>query len=65
MTVKELITKLLEEDMNTEVRLALDEKEIDEYGEEVNGYLFNIDEVRHWGYVAELVFTDYRKENKQ
>ena len=64
MTVKELITRLLEEDMNNEVKIVLLEKHTDENGVESAGYHFNIDEVAHWNHMAELVFTDYRKENE-
>ena len=63
MTVKELITKLLDEEMNTEIRIALDDKHIDKNGNEVLGYLFDIEQVRHWNRSVELVFIDYRKEN--
>lgn len=65
MTVRELITKLLDEEMNTEVRIALDDKHITKNGHEVSGYLFDIEQVRHWSGSAELVFVDYRKDDDE
>lgn len=65
MTVRELVKRLLEEDMNTEVVISVDDKHINENGEEMAGYAFNIDGVRKWGCVVELVFTDRRKGNKK
>lgn len=65
MTVRELITKLLDEEMNAEIKIALDEKHTDKYGNKSLGYLFDIEQVRHWNGSAELVFVDYRKENKE
>ena len=63
MKVKELRTRLLEEDMNSEIKIAVDEPHDDGFGGTVNGYLFDIDEVRYKSYgVTELKFTDYRKE---
>jgi len=61
MKVKELITKLLEENMESEVVIALDEEHTDENGTS-KGYAFEIDEVRHWNYSAEIVFTDWRNK---
>ena len=61
MTVKELITMLLEEDMNTEVKLSINGDFLDEQGEKISGYLFDIDNVEHWGGLCCINFTDYRK----
>lgn len=62
MTVKELITNLLEEDMNAEVMVATtDESRKDEYSTEKNNVIFKINEVEHWGNSAYIGFTDWRK----
>ena len=45
MIVKELITKLLEFDMYSEVRVAINKKHINEYGNEVDGYQFDIESI--------------------
>ena len=56
MTVKELITKLLDSPMNEDVLLCYDKEHIDELGEKCIGYVFNIDDVRG----KEIMFTDWR-----
>lgn len=56
MTVKELITKLLDSPMDEEVLLCYDKEHIDERGEKCSGYCFNIDDVRN----GEIIFTDWR-----
>lgn len=48
MTVKELITRLLEEDMNAEVQV------------QTQNFVFKIDNVEHWGGCPYLNFTDWR-----
>lgn len=56
MTVKELITKLLDSPMNEEVLLCYDKEHIDEFGEKCGGYGFNIDDVQG----SKIMFTDWR-----
>ena len=66
MIVKELITRLLEEDMNAEVYIATtDESRKDETSTEKNNVIFDIKEVEHWGHNAYIGFTDWRSENKE
>lgn len=62
MTVKELIERLLDEPMNSEVMIHTPIKHIDRFGQEVNGYAFHIDDVERWSkYTTFLNFIDYRK----
>lgn len=56
MTVKELITKLLDRPMDDEVLLCYDKEHIDSHGEFCNGYVFHIDDVM----CSEIMFTDWR-----
>lgn len=60
MTVKELITALLEMPMNSEVKLQIEKDHIDEYGEKCTGWLFCIDEIEKDGYLTCINFTDWR-----
>lgn len=64
MTVKELIIKLLEENMNTEVRLTIDDPHQDEHGD-CSGYVFGIDSVSHEFGMCMIKFTDWRGGNKK
>ena len=62
MKVKELIIRLLEEDMNAEVFVATtDESRKDKASTERNNVYFNITEVEHWGHNAYIGFEDWRK----
>lgn len=63
MTVKELITELLEYDMNSEVRVAINKKHINKYGNEVDGYQFDIEKINDFGGITEIVFEDWRDED--
>ena len=63
MIVKELITKLLEFDMYSEVRVAINKKHINEYGNEVDGYQFDIESIDDFGGIAEIVFEDWRDDD--
>ena len=54
MTVKELITRLLEEDMNAEVQVQTRDRNIK------GDVVFAIDNVEHWGGYPYLNFTDWR-----
>lgn len=66
MKVKELITRLLEEDMNAEVFVATtDESRKDQNSTERNNVCFDITEVEHWGCDAYIGFTDWRSEDKE
>ena len=53
MTVKELITRLLDEDPNEEIAVTIDAD--DKAG--MSGFLFQIKEVKHWNYMA-LIYPD-------
>lgn len=65
MTVKELIHRLLEEDMNTIVQLSIDDPHHDDimHGE-CKGYVFDIDSVSHEFGECMIKFTDWRKKNE-
>lgn len=63
MTVKELIYKLLEEDMNAEVQLSIDDPHNDVHGR-CEGYVFDIDSVEHEYGGCMIKFTDWRKKNE-
>ena len=60
MTVKELISKLLEMPMDSEVFLADPTPHEDEYGVFCIGYYFDIDDVKQNSGVAEIKFTNWR-----
>ena len=64
MTVKELIIKLLEEDMNAVVQLSIDEPHHDKHGE-CKGYVFDINSVSHEFGGCMIKFTDWREKNKR
>ena len=55
--------KLLEEDMDTEVRLSIDDPHQDEHGD-CEGYIFDIDSVSHEFGECMIKFTDWREKNK-
>lgn len=60
MTVKELITKLLDENMDNEVQISIDKVHYDENGRS-EGYLFDIESVVH-GYGGCIIkFKDWRE----
>ena len=62
MKVKDLIIRLLEEDMNAEVFVATtDELLKDVTSKEKNNVVFDITEVEHWGGSAYIGFVDWRK----
>lgn len=62
MKVKELIARLLEENMDAEVFVATtDESRKDETSTEKNNVAFDIKEVEHWNHSAYIGFTDWRK----
>ena len=61
MTVKELIIKLLEEDMDTEVQLTIDEVHYDEHGR-CEGYVFDIASVVHEYGGCMIKFNDWTRE---
>ena len=67
MRVKELIARLLEENMNAEVYVATtDESRKTETSTEKNNVAFAIKEVEHWNYSVYIGFTDWRnKEEKK
>lgn len=63
MKVKELIIKLLEEDMNEEVFVATtDESRKDDTSTEKYNVSFDITEVKHWLYNVYIGFTDWRSD---
>lgn len=63
MTVKDLIIKLLEESMKTEVQLTIDDPHQDEHGD-CSGYVFDIDSVSHEFGMCMIKFTDWREKKK-
>ena len=64
MTVKELIIKLLEEDMDTIVQLSIDEPHQSEHGK-CEGYVFDIDSIEYEYGAVMIKFTDHRSDKKQ
>ena len=70
MTVKELITRLLDEPMNAEVMLCTDydKEEVEDYGNVrvVNrGVIFYIDEIERWANDrVNINFTDWRADDE-
>lgn len=54
MTVKELITRLLDKPMNAEVELVTDDSSRD------CRVSFHVDSVEHWNYTAYIKFSDWR-----
>lgn len=60
MNVKELITELLNYNMESEVYLVTNKFYIDEEGNGYNGYSFKIDKIDTFGSDVKLLFTDYR-----
>lgn len=60
MTVKELITALLEMPMNNEVKLHIEKEHVDGFGEKCSGWLFDIDKIEKGTYQTYINFTDWR-----
>ena len=65
MTVKELISKLIDMPMNAEVRLVGVAPHIDEDGDICKGYYFHIDDVKQWPNGVEIEFKDYLRSNNE
>lgn len=62
MTIKELITRLLDEPMDSEIVLHIAEEHTDSHVGKVEGYFFYIDKVERWtNNMTFLTFTDWRK----
>lgn len=70
MTVKDLITMLLNEPMDAEIMLQTDyNNPVESYNNNVrsitSGVVFDIDSVEHWASNRILInFTDWRKERE-
>lgn len=70
MTVKDLITMLLDEPMDAEIMLQTDyDKPVESYNNNVrsitSGIIFDIDSVERWASNRILInFTDWRKERE-
>ena len=68
MTVKDLITRLLDEPMEAEILLQTDyDKPVEAYSNNVRsvtrGVVFDIDSVEHWANNRILInFTDWRED---
>lgn len=61
MTVRELITRLLDEDMDAEVMLQTHDAEYEKKND-VSGLCFHIDNVERWGGKPYINFTDWRNK---
>ena len=59
MTVKDLITELLEFPMDANVLLSIKQEHETGYGK-AEGYSFSIDKLDRFGGFVEIVFTDWR-----
>lgn len=70
MTVKDLITRLLDEPMNAEIMLQTDyDKPVESYNNNVRsitrGVVFDIDSIEHWASNRILIkFTDWREDGE-
>lgn len=70
MTVKDLITRLLDEPMDAEIMLQTDyDKPIESCNNNVrcvtSGVFFNIDSIEHWASNCILInFTDWREDGE-
>ena len=70
MTVKDLITRLLDEPMEAEILLQTDyDKPVEAYSNNVRsvtrGVVFDIDSVEHWANNRILInFTDWREDGE-
>ena len=70
MTVKNLITRLLDEPMDAEILLQTDyDKPVESYHNNVRivtrGVVFDIDSIEHWASNRILInFTDWRKDGE-
>lgn len=70
MTVKDLITRLLDEPMNADILLQTGyDKPMESYHNGVRsvtrGVFFNIDSIEHWASNCILInFTDWREETE-
>ena len=70
MTVKDLITRLLDEPMNAEIMLQTDyDKPIESCSNNVRsvtrGIVFDIDSIEHWASNRILInFTDWREDGE-
>lgn len=62
MTVKDLISKLLEMPMDAEVFISDPTPHEDAHGI-CNGYYFGVDSVKQNSNIVEIEFTDWRNEN--
>lgn len=61
MTVKELITRLLEEDMDEEVILQTTDPRFVEETNKEGKVFFRIDNVEHWNHRPIINFIDWRQ----
>ena len=70
MTVKDLITRLLDEPMDAEIMLQTDyDKSVESYHNDVRsvtrGVVFDIDSIEHWASNRILInFTDWREDGE-
>ena len=64
MTVRELIRELFKYDMDKEIFVATDKKSVNESGDILSGYRFDIDTIKTFADDVEIIFTDYRKDDK-
>lgn len=63
MKVKELITQLLEYDMDAEVRVTTtDESRMKEFSPKKNNVVFSITGTESWGKSVDIAFDDWRQE---
>lgn len=70
MTVKDLITRLLDEPMEAEIMLQTDyDKPMESYSNNIRivtrGVVFDIDSIEHWASNRILInFTDWREDGE-
>lgn len=65
MTVRELITELLNYNLDSEIVVATDKKYINELGHECKGRMFGIKDTDTFGSCVEILFDDWRDDNER
>lgn len=65
MTVRELITELLNYNLDSEIVVATDKEYVNKLGHECKGHMFGIKDIDTFGYCVEILFDDWRDDNEK
>lgn len=65
MTVRELIKKLIDYNLDAEIVTASDKEYINELGHECKGRMFEIKDIDTFGSCVEILFDDWRDEDER